>query len=302
MKDKKAEQSDANLPGFVLPKFASELTPQIKMPDLFPQSLIADISRVGAAARALIENMQRAISPAMDAIREILAEVARSRLIERSGWLPHYTTPFDLVGETTNEAEIRALLEQHYKANWSQVREQFLTQVATHRVDETGKAVFREALVAHEAGLYRAVPRLLFPEIERVACNLLYDGQRVTTEQTASGKIQKKRVTGLPGFAELVGELPVGSVLTVNYGVALYYKLVDHLYAKVESSDQIEAARLDPVPNRHATLHGILPYDQPQNSINMLIMTDFMFSLFGEIEHLTATNETRQSAGQAFDL
>jgi hypothetical protein len=39
------------------------------------------------------------------------------------------------------------------------------------RVDDVAQATFIEALEAHGLGLYRVAPRLLFPEIERLARN-----------------------------------------------------------------------------------------------------------------------------------
>lgn len=37
--------------------------------------------------------------------------------------------------------------------------------------------------------------------------------------------------------------------------------------------------RNTPAPNRHAALHGFLPYDTAKNSINMLVMADFLFQV-----------------------
>ena len=56
----------------------------------------------------------------------------------------------------------------YYTDNWSEVRTQLETRMSSHEIDDEAKATFREALDAHEAGFYRSVSRVLFPEFERM--------------------------------------------------------------------------------------------------------------------------------------
>jgi hypothetical protein len=83
-------------------------------------------------------------------------------------------------------------------------------------------------------------------------------------------------------------------VLTTDYGYALYIKLEKHLYKTVRRPDEIAEAVADAVPNRHASLHGIVTYSTMQNSLNALIMTDFVFHLIGQIKMLST-----EAAGEA---
>jgi hypothetical protein len=75
-------------------------------------------------------------------------------------------------------------------------------------------------------------------------------------------------------------------MLTADYGIALYLKLEGHLYKRVKKPDEVERAQADAVPNRHASLHGIVVYNTAKSSLNALIMTDFIFHLISQIKSL----------------
>ena len=45
----------------------------------------------------------------------------------------------------------------------------------------------------------------------------------------------------------------------------------------------MQEACLDPVPNRHAALHGRVSYASEKSSLNMLIMTDFIFDAISKV-------------------
>ncbi|MBK1793343.1 hypothetical protein JHL21_02385 [Devosia sp. WQ 349] len=262
--------------------------PSLEIPTLFPESMFDDLAKAGAAFRRMSEEMLAAWVPAVDLFRDISEPIERSKRIEASGWLPHYTTPFAEINDEMTAEEISAVIAQHYRENWRDVESAFLGRLEASQLDEEANATFREALVSHRHGLYRSVPRTLFPEIERVACAELYDGFRTYRKEDAkSGKSLELPITSLPDFAAAIGELPVGHVLTTDYGYALYIKLEKHLYKAVRRPDEIAAAVADAVPNRHASLHGIVTYSTMQNSLNSLVMTDFIFHLIGHIKTLS---------------
>ena len=96
----------------------------------------------------------------------------------KRGWVPNLTTPFDLVTACgDDDAKLQAELLAFYTDNWGEVRTQLAARLSSHDIDDEARAVFREALDAHEAGLYRSVSRLLFPEFERVFRAALFDGR-----------------------------------------------------------------------------------------------------------------------------
>ena len=273
-------------------EFPSPLTlPNLEMPALFSQSVLEDMAELGAVVRRMSEQMLAAFTPAIELFRDISAHIERSKRIEASGWLPHYTTPFATILDDMTAEEISAIIERHYRENWHEVEGAFLERLEASEIDDEAKATFKEALAGHRHGHYRSVPRTLFPEIERVACVELYAGLRkYRKEDAGSGKSLELGITSLPDFAETVGELPVGHVLTTDYGYALYIKLEKHLYKTVKHPNEIAAAVADAVPNRHASLHGIVTYSTMQNSLNALIMTDFIFHLIGKIKMLSRSN------------
>jgi len=86
-------------------------------------------------------------------------------------------------------------------------------------------------------------------------------------------------------LSEAVGELgPSEFAMPGVSGIRLYTKLADHLYKQVRTPDEVAAARLDPVPNRHAVLHGRVSYATLKSSLNMLIMADFIFDAISKIK------------------
>ena len=59
--------------------------------------------------------------------------------------------------------------------------------------------------------------------------------------------------------------------------------------------DEMGKCETDPVPNRHAVIHGLISYSTAQNSINTLIMVDFMFHLIGVVGMRLATQKAGTS-------
>lgn len=280
----------------VLPKI---VLPRLELPELFPKSFLQDVARIGESMRLMTEQVTAAVSPAIEIFKEIGANINRSKRIEASGWLPHYTTPFSLIRDDMAVEEIAVVIEKHYKENWCDIEAAFVERLEKIALDDEAKATFIEALTAHRHGLYRSVPRTLFPEIERVACKELYDGSRkYKKENPKGGKPHELSITSLPDFAETVGELPVGDVMTIDYGVALFMKLEEHLYKGVKQPEEIAKAAADAVPNRHAALHGIISYSTLQSSINALIMTDFIFHVISQIR-LRSAGEKQIDSGDS---
>lgn len=209
--------------------------------------------------------------------------------LNRAGWLPHYTTPFDeiMMGHKDTEA-IRVQVLQHYTENWDRVRSQIEDRMANYSIDEEAKATFREALDAHGAGLYRCVVRVLFPEVERIL--------RTTVLDDAAKRI---------GYGELVTDFTTGKWIE-NFVIGELYEL--HLFSHftkalrkepLSDSDELvygwfqradregDVARLmqDPVPNRHAAMHGLVSYSTQQNSLNALFLADYIFGIVSKSAH-----------------
>ena len=48
-----------------------------------------------------------------------------------------------------------------------------------------------------------------------------------------------------------------------------------HLYSNVKAPQRLSEVEADPVPNRHAALHGLVVYASAQASLNALIMAEY---------------------------
>lgn len=186
--------------------------------------------------------------------------------LERIGWLPHYTTPFDEL-ENLGDAQAEELLERHYGEGWPDIRAAITAQLETYDIDDIAKAALLEALDNHEGGRCRSVVGLLFIEIERLVRQELHGG-------ALDGIASVKRLQKLAGEM-LPGDIAPGGAA----GLRLYKKLIKHLYENVKTPDALAACAADPVPNRHAAIHGLLVYGTRQNSLNTIFMADYILQV-----------------------
>jgi hypothetical protein len=125
----------------------------------------------------------------------------------------------------------------------------------------------REALLAHEQGHYRSVCRLLLPEIERVA--------RVEFKGNAPGSMKMAKL-----LVEKSDDLSVVQLEPSGYhSLILVQRLTEHLYGQVDTRERREKFEDDPVPNRHAAIHGIIVYNSIWNSLNVIFLTDIAFQV-----------------------
>jgi hypothetical protein len=231
------------------------------------------------AIDARVREVTRSFAPILNSFRDatrilgplfegLYRNEAPSRLSEAVGWLPHRTTPFELLSANDlSEQKAAAILEAHYVDRWEQVRAVFLEAIREYAIDDVAKAAMSEALDNHEAGRFRSVVALVFNEIERVVRVELYGGR-------LGG------IASLPELQELANEM--GTMLIQpggGAGLRLFDRLVGHLYSNVKTEEDVERLANDPVPNRHAAAHGLIVYDSRQNSMNTLIMADYVFQV-----------------------
>jgi hypothetical protein len=197
----------------------------------------------------------------------------RTKALERAGVLPHASTPLALLDGDTDDEALRTQLEQHYREKWSGIRQDILDRSQQFTVDVEAKSALAEALEAHQHGHYRSVCRLLLPEIERVT--------RVELLGNEVGTIHVDKVVGDLGM-----ELPIDETTPSGfYALGLYKRLTDHLYVKVGTANRGDFER-DPVPNRHAAIHGLIVYNSFWHSLNTIFMTDFAFQVVSAIKQL----------------
>ncbi|PVM82066.1 hypothetical protein DDF67_23940 [Caulobacter endophyticus] len=221
----------------------------------------------------------RSLSPIFESLRRttdlfkpIFEDLRRheeeARRVEDAGWLPHYTTPFELLDDPDLSTEaIAQILVAHYVDGWSQVRATFEAAVQDYDVDTAAKAAMIEALDSHQAGRFRSVVALLFNEIERVTRVEFHGGAPV-------------QISSVHSLQEAAGSLEPSELAPSGMaGMRLFGRLVNHLYVTVKTSADVERLVVDPVPNRHAATHGLVIYGSAKNSLNTLIMADYVFQV-----------------------
>ena len=209
----------------------------------------------------------------------------------KRGWVPNQTTPFDLVAECEDDdTRLQTSLLAYYTDNWPEVRARLELRMSALDVDDEAKATFREALEAHEGGLYRCTSRLLFPEFERVFRGALFDGR--------AGQIRyHKFVTRLSGDA---ANLELADFLTTDIQDMVLFKYLtegvgdtdaqgDHSTGAAPryepglavgvNTTNVEQAKQSPIPTRHAVAHGLVAYSSRQSSLNAIFIADYVFSV-----------------------
>ena len=202
------------------------------------------ISPISDGLSQMVKNVTDAIAKIGAGLAVAFGHLKKAELIEEAGWLPHYTSPFNEIDIEADTVAIGDLLKRHYSENWLAVRKKFIARLAAYDFDYEAKETLLEALNLHEAGHYRAVVHLVFPEIERVARKDFYSGK-------------------LKGFASLkeVQEAVMESYYlptfeSHQYALSLYNRILSHLYQHVDTDDDIERCKNDPVPNYKPTLRA----------------------------------------------
>jgi hypothetical protein len=195
------------------------------------------------------------------------------QVFETLGWLPHDTWPKRL---TTGEddlsiSEIGEQLEVHYRDQWDTVQSEFSSSFDRLEIDAETRLALGESLQAHRNGHYRAVVRLLFPEIEKEIRTAFYRDALTS------------HIAGQKEFLDRISRVAFGHVLQREFDLTLYKKLSTHMYQTVNDNNRSLVAA-DPVPNRHAALHGLVTYASAQNSINTLIMADYILRLITSLK------------------
>ena len=190
----------------------------------------------------------------------------RGQLLERHEWFPHQTMLEFLFGGHIDDADFNALVLAYYRENWAEVRQMIEQNLSDCPVDDETKAAFHEALDSHESGRYLSVCRNLIPELERVVRIHLY-GNKV-----GSFSVEKQ-------MNICFGNLPVSVFPDRSLGWIGFKYLRSHLYDHIRDEADLERYVNHQIPNRHAAIHGLVTYDNVQNSLNSIFVADYVLQL-----------------------
>jgi hypothetical protein len=217
-----------------------------------------------------------AVAPLLQQIRRSLPQIFDDATLARdirernaalaAGILPHGLIPWEELDLDMEPRCLCARICDVTTSNWDEISSRLEEKVAAYNVNEESKFVLREALSTHQNGLHRATVRLIMPEIERMV-RFHFGDERVDDTWIAKA------------FLKDVAELPVGMVMRIERGLDMFMRLHEHLYAKLKTAELVEEFADDPIPNRHAALHGLIPYNRVENSLNAVFMFDFLMEL-----------------------
>ncbi len=195
----------------------------------------------------------------------------KAQLAASLGWVVHHTLPAAVLDDVAEEDLDEAILT-HYKHTWAEVRTAIEQDTSGYLVDQDSKDTMTQALSAHEQGLYRLVPRAMVTEIER-ATRIQLNEKIVEQGLDIKGTI----------LAE-VDDLPISSFHDISSGVIQYKALKNHLYKHINDENDRRQFAASPIPNRHATVHGLVPYASEKSSLNSIFLTDFVFLAITQIK------------------
>ena len=185
---------------------------------------------------------------------------------ERTGWLPYHLAPVEYVENYEGDAiHLESKISEYYLSEWHAIRADIESRLNDYHIDDEARDTFREAFSAHEHENYRCVCRVLFPEIERAIKRNLFIG---------AGNVRTNEM-----LERLTGERPLEDFVSKKaFGLVLFGRLVEHLYERASDEERSKFEQ-NFVPNRHAAIHGLVPYSTHKHSMNMIIMADYIFQI-----------------------
>ena len=201
--------------------------------------------------------------------KEINKNNAAKLKLREAGLLPHRTTPWSTFqGEDLNA--VSRITFEHYANNWDQIEKQIITELDGYQISTSAKQSFYEALACHRNRLYRPAVLTLLPSVEMEF--------RKAFELKAGDP-----GASLKELRKIIKKVPAGYVLSHVAPFDMFRVLDEHLYESVETEETLEKFQNDPVPNRHAAIHGLIEYTDVLHSLNAIIIADYVFLMISQI-------------------
>ena len=209
---------------------------------------------------------------------EILALFKEEAQFNEAEWFPHSTFPKHLLNRSGHDDYSDEIILAYYRENWATVCQVIEEELSECSVDRDVKEALRQALVAHGSGLYQLVPPSLFTAIERAV--------RVSLYNDDVGNIPLKN-----RLVDLVGNLPISDLSDGVLAFVGFSQLSHHLYENIHTDDARERFWDAPIPNRHATIHGLVIYSSEKSSLNAIFVAMYVFQVLTalKLRHLRIT-------------
>lgn len=153
-------------------------------------------------------------------------------------------------------------ISEFYSENWPIIGSVLRSEFSTYSLDELSKSAFCTALTLHGENKYDIVPRILFPEIERVMRIKLFNNSQDRISSTDMiDKFGKKY-----SLREVTRRSPIAHHI-------LFGELIHWVFASQQARG---AAKTHCVPNRHEVIHGLDITLTFKDSVNMLLFSFFI--------------------------
>ena len=187
----------------------------------------------------------------------------------QTGYLPYSGIQTYLRNEDLDLEQLAARFEECYSQCWPTVRADMEARVGRCRVDAETKDLFMEGLEAHERGLYRLVCSSLLTGLERPL-------RAHWHSNTPSVKFNPQKY--------LQGLVTAASPSWLMAGTRFWVTLLSRLQREVFAPAAGEWSRRTGYrfPRRHAAAHGVYHFPSRQDSINVLIITLYLFQVLSE--------------------
>lgn len=185
--------------------------------------------------------------------------------IRQSGWLPLYdVTAVRLIFEHGSD-NLDSFFDEYYRSEWTTISKGILSRLDQYTIDDEAKCTLREALIGHEAKLYRLVCTGLFPAIER---NL---PKWIGGKKNKGGLMDK--------IENWANSRTIGDLMSLHVFRDVYMNyILSHSFVSENRDQGKKIDRSIPVPNRNAVAHGFVQYNTHKHSVNMLLLADYIFS------------------------
>lgn len=243
------------------------------------KSLAETFAAVADALRSLAPKVVAAIEWVQkneEVVVHLLGQVLEGGQLQDTGWLPHPILASLNIG-VTRHADLKEVVEKHYRVHWPILKDDFAESLLGSGVDGQAQDTFTNAMQLHEMGQYRAVCRLIFPELERLVRKDLM-GRRFGA------------ATNLNELRTRLVRLPIAVHVADprSRALSLMTTLDTHLFEKVDTEEALFKFEASGIPNRHACMHGVIDYNSFQNSMNMLIIAQYCYDAIGRVQTLSA--------------
>lgn len=229
------------------------------------------------AIQDAVAGLNKAWQPAIQLVQSLGRLSAAKEPLQQRGILSHRSTPWDLFKADAAEDFPDAVLD-FYEHQWDRAEAVFMSDIDSYLIGDDAKDAFMEAIQCHRRGLFRASVLTLLPAVEMEFRRAFEIGPGV-------------QAVNLEELRKAVMEAPAGVLLIHVAPLHLFEILDEHTYERVKTQEDVDRLSRDPIPNRHAAIHGLLIYKTRLNSLNALIIADYVFFLISQLSGLAARKD-----------